>query len=174
MALVVEDGTGKSDADSYLSEADADTYNTAHSASTDWSGADSADKEKALRLATQYLDVRYDGLWKGYKATDAQALAWPRIVAEKEDCYDSAYYAQDALPAVLEKATAELALRVIEGDTLFDDITKPGTIKSQSVTVGPIQKSIEYMGGYNQVKKYPLIDGLVRPLIKNSSILERG
>ena len=56
MALVVEDGTGKTDADSYLSLVDADAYNLAHSASTDWNGAVEAVKEKALRLATQYLD----------------------------------------------------------------------------------------------------------------------
>ena len=173
MPLVVEDGTGKTDADSYLSVTDADTYNTNHSASAAWIAAAEAVKEKALRLATQYLDVRYAGRWKGYKSTDAQALAWPRIVAEKEDCYDSAYYAHDALPVVLKDATAELALRVVGGDTLFADITKPGPIKSQSVTVGPIQKSITYMGGYTQVKGYPLIDGLVKSLI-NSGTLERG
>ena len=174
MALVVEDGTGKTDANSYLSEADADTYNTNHSVSTDWSGATQANKEIALRLATQYLDVRYKSLWKGVKYADAQALDWPRIWAEKEGTYDSSYYDQESIPQILKDATAELALRVIEGDTLFDDIIKPGTIKSQSVTVGPIKKSTSYMGGYTQVKKYPLIDGLVKSLIKNSSSLERG
>lgn len=171
MALVVEDGTGLSTANSYLSEADADTYNTDHSVSTDWSGADSADKEKALRLATQYLDVRYDGRWKSYRSNEDQALDWPRWYAKDSDGY---YWDTDQIPQRLKDATAELALRVIEGDTLFADITKPGTIKSQSITVGPIKKSIEYMGGYTQVKGYPLIDGLVRPLIKNNSSLERG
>jgi len=169
--FVVEDGTGLSTANSYLSVADADQYNENNSASTDWSGATQANKEKALRLATRYLDVRYDGLWKSFRTNETQALAWPRAYAVDQDGY---YWDSDEMPQRLEDATAELALRVIEGDTLFADITKPGTIKSQSVTVGPIQKSIEYMGGYTQVKGYPLIDGLVRPLIKSSSSLERG
>ena len=77
------------------------------------------------------------------------------------------------MPQRLEDATAELALRVVGGDTLFADISKPGTIKSQSVTAGPISKSVAYMGGYTQVKGYPLIDGLVKSLI-NSGTLERG
>jgi len=171
MSLTVEDGTGKTDADSYLSVADADTYNTSHSASAAWIAAVEATKEKALRLATQYLDVRYDGRWKSYRTNETQALAWPRAYAIDEDGY---YWDSDQMPQRLEDATAELALRVVGGDTLLSDITKPGTIKSQSVTVGPIQKSITYVGGYTQVKGYPLIDGLVKPLVKSSSSLERG
>lgn len=170
MALVVEDGSGKTNADSYLSVADADTYHTNHSGSADWSGATTAVKEKALRLATQYLDVRYNGLWKGVRSNDAQALDFPRANVEDADGY---YYESDEIPQRLKDATAELALRVVEGDTLLDDVSKPGTIKSQGVSVGPISKSIEYTGGYNQVKKYPLIDGLVKPLI-SIGVLERG
>lgn len=170
MALIVEDGSGKTDADSYLSVTDADTYHTNHSSSTDWSGATTAVKEKALRLTTQYLDVRYDGLWKGVRSNENQALAWPRTYVEDSDGY---YFESNEMPQRLKDATAELALRVVEGDTLLDDISKPGTIRSQSVSVGPISKSIEYAGGYNQVKKYQLIDGLVRPLI-GVGVLERG
>lgn len=173
MALVVEDGTGKANADSYQSLTDADAYHLAHSASTAWSGAAEAVKEKALRLATQYLDVRYNGLWKGVKFSDAQSLSWPRIWAEKNDTYDSAYYDSDAIPQQLKEATNELALRVVNGDTLFADISKPGIISSTSISVGPISKSVSYSGGYDQVKKYPLIDGLVKPLISTGT-LERG
>ena len=170
MALVVETGTGIANADSYLSVTDADTYNTNHSASAAWISAAEAVKEKALRLATQYLDVRYGGRWKSFRTNETQALAWPRAYAVDQDGY---YWDSNQMPQRLKDAAAELALRVVGGDTLFADITKPGTIKSQSVTVGPIQKSIEYMGGYTQVKGYPLIDGLVKSLI-NSGTLERG
>ena len=170
MALIVEDGSGKTDADSYLSVADADTYHTNHSGSTDWSGATTATKEQALRLATQYLDVRYNGLWKGYRSNETQALDWPRAYVEDSDGY---YYDSDEMPLRVKDATAELALRVVEGDTLLDDITKPGTIKRKRVKAGPVETETEYVGGYNQVKKYPLIDGIVRPLT-GVGVLERG
>ena len=42
MALTHEDGTGKADAESYLSVTDADTYHTAHGDPAAWSGATTA------------------------------------------------------------------------------------------------------------------------------------
>jgi len=170
MALVVEDGSGKKDADSYLSVTDADNYHTNHSGSTDWSGASVAEKEKALRLATQYLDVRYNGLWKGNRSNEEQSLDFPRANIADSDGY---YYEHDEIPQRLKDATAELALRVVEGDKLLDDIMKPGSIKRKRVKTGPVESETEYIGGYNQVKKYPLIDGLIRPLI-SVGVLERG
>ncbi len=171
MSFVVETGAGLSTANSYLSVADADAYHTDHSGSTAWSGASEADKQKALRLGTQYLDVRYDGRWKGTRSNDDQALAWPRANVVDSDGYilDS-----DDLPERLENAVAELALRVIGGDTLLDDIDEPATISSESVTAGPIQFSQQFTGGKSQVKGYPLIDGLIRPLIQDCNTVERG
>jgi hypothetical protein len=171
--FIVETGAGLSNANSYLSLTDANTYHENHSGSTTWTSAAQADKEKALRLATQYLDAKYYNLWKGSIYTDSQALAWPRIWAEKNDCYATAYYDSDALPQQLKDATAELALKIIEGDTLLDDITKPGDIKSKSVTVGPISKTVVYVGGSSNIKSYPLIEKLMRPLL-TSGTLERG
>jgi hypothetical protein len=171
MSFIVETGAGLSTANSYLSVADANTYHTDHSGSTSWSGASQADKEKALRLATQYIDARYDGRWKGSRSNEDQALAWPRANVVDSDGYilDS-----DDLPARLEHAVGELALRVLEGDTLFDDISEPGSIASETIVAGPVEFSQTYVGGKSQVKSYPLIDMLVRPLIQDSNIMERG
>jgi hypothetical protein len=171
MAFEVETGSGSSTANSYLSVADADTYHNDHSGSTDWNGAATADKEKALRLATQYLDIKHDGKWQGYRSNQNQALAWPRSNVADNDGY---YYGSDEIPQRLKDAVAELALRVIQGDTLLDDISKPGTIKSKSVKAGPVQKTTEYVGGMFQVKKYPLIEGLIQHLIESTGCIERG
>lgn len=171
MAFVVEDGTGKSDANSYLSVADADSYHADHSASASWTAATTEQKEKALRLATQYLDARYDGRWRGYQNTSTQALAWPRTSAVDNEGY---VYDNDAVPQRLEDATAELALRVITGDTLYADQTKAARVASSSVTVGPISKSVSYVGGLDPAKKYPLIEALMTPLIAGVGSLERG
>ena len=70
MVLIVEDGTGKADAESYLSVADADTYHTKHGDSADWDGASTGDKEEALRMGTQYLDATYNTLWIGSRANE--------------------------------------------------------------------------------------------------------
>jgi len=171
MALIVEDGTGKTTADSYLSLTDAATYHTAHSDPASWTAAADAIKEKALRLATQYADARYDGRWRGYKNTSTQALAWPRSYA-----VDSEGYAilSTIVPKPLEDAIAELALRVVQGDTLLADIAKPAAISSQSRTIGPISTSVSYVGGMPPTKKYALIEALMAPLIQSSNTVERG
>ena len=76
MALTVEDGTGKADADAFVSVEDCDTYCEARGL-TDWTGvADSpADtKEAAIRRATDHLSAAY--AWKGAKRNGrSQALA---------------------------------------------------------------------------------------------------
>jgi len=171
MAFVVETGAGLSNANSYLSVADADSYHTDHSGSTDWSGASEADKQKALRLATQYLDITYHGRWRGVRCLSTQVLAWPRIGAVDDDEY---LIDEDALPQQLEDACAELALKVIEGDTLIEDFDAPGTVKAEKVKIGPIEESKEYMGGNSPVKKYTTVERLIRSLIESSDTVSRG
>jgi len=171
MSLVVEDGTSKTDADSYLSVADADTYHTAHSASTDWSGAETADKEKSLRLATQFLDAKFNGLWRGYRTYQDQSLDWPRACVEDNDGYS---YVSDQMPQKLLDATAELALKVAGGDTLLDDVDRPGISKTKEVKVGPITIKKDYLGGDSPFKRYPLVEELLRPLLKAANFISLG
>jgi len=169
--FIVETGTGLSNANSYLSITDADAYHLDHSGSTDWSGADNADKEAALRLATQYLDAKHAGKWKGTKYTTTQALAWPRTGAyDGENCLIE----YNVIPQALKDACAELALKVIGGDTLLDDLDKTGVIKSETKKLGILETSKEYIGGKSQVKRYPLIELLVKQLTTDNSVCERG
>jgi len=171
MAFVVETGSGSATANSYLSVADADTYHTDHGDSSDWSGSTEAQKQEALRLATQYLDAKYDGRWKGTRSNEDQALDHPRTGIVDSDGY---IYDSDALAQCLLDATAELARRVREGDTLLDDIGRPGIFKSKRVKVGPIDTTKVYVGGGSQVKTYPLIERLLSHLITDNTMVYRG
>ena len=76
MALVVEDGTGKSNANTYISQSDADSYFSSRDNPTAWTGLSSAKKDAALIYAT----VTLDGMWDfvGTVTTSTQSLAWPR------------------------------------------------------------------------------------------------
>ena len=171
MALVVEDGTGLTNADSYLSEADADTYVAAHGADAVWTAALTADKEEALRLATQALDAQYGGQWRGLRANDTQALDWPRENAEDDDGYA---IDDESVPTALEHACAELAVKEVNGDTLVADLTNPGAVKRELRKVGPITKEDEYVGGKSQIKSYRLVEMLLRPLIHPSNQVARA
>ena len=168
MALTVEDGTGLANADSYLSEADADTYHTNHSNSASWSGATTATKEAALRMATQYLDAVYGMLWLGTRTNELQALDFPR-----QDIFDRDGFvvSSTAVPQEIKNACAEAALRnITETAGLLPDITSPGTIKSESDKIGALATSKTYVGGKSQIKKFRIIDLLVAGLIDSGSI----
>ncbi len=67
MAIIV--GT-----DSYVSVADADTYWTDRN-NLDWATTDVADKEKALRDATVFIDGSYEGRWIGQHPRQQRASA---------------------------------------------------------------------------------------------------
>lgn len=161
MALEVEDGSGKTNSESYLSVAEADAYFAARGNPTAWSGAATSAKEQYLREATEYVDAVYGRRWKGSLVKRDQALDWPRFGVDNDDGWilDS-----DKIPESLKRATAEAALRRAT-DELIPDIDEPGTIQSESVSVGPISQSITYQGGREQVKKFRKIDLLLAELI---------
>lgn len=174
MALIVETGTGVSGADSYISLADANTYVSNHGTSAAWSAAPEASKEQALRLATQYIDLKYGDRFKGCKTWNSQAkrqsLQWPRRGAIDNDGYE---YSDDELPACLLSAVVEAALRVIAGDDLLG-VMDTGIIASESSTIGPLSQSISYVGGKGPYKQYPKIQALIRPIINSSTQMLRG
>ena len=136
MALIVETGAGLSDADSYISEADATAYLTSIGKSDAWDAID--DKEAALRLATSYLLQRYRGRWLGNRRFITQALDWPRYGVVLEDSpggfggYEPLYDI-DKVPPEVKQACALLALKTADGD-LVSDIGR----LTQSESVGSI------------------------------------
>lgn len=86
MALIVEDGTGLPDAESYVSVANCSTYCVKHGLTFDT--AVTADAESALRRATEFLDYTYRQRFPGSRTHRRnQALEWPRTAAY--------YYTQD-------------------------------------------------------------------------------
>jgi hypothetical protein len=128
LTLVVEDGTAKSDANTYISLNDAETYMEGRLHTTTWDGETDANKNAALVQATRILD-RYVN-WLGYKSDQDQALAWPRWGI----CYDCAQYyecaaewygndpyltfsvASDTIPQEIKDAACELALYLLGTD----------------------------------------------------------
>ena len=135
MALVVEDGTGLSNADSYQSLTDADLYATnygltAWSALTASPGVDDTQKEIALRNATLNIDI--SRIYIGEKLNDDQSLEFPRI---PED--------EIGMPQKVRDACVILADLFIQGVDL-NEVAE--VIKEISVGVG--------RGAVAETKKY--------------------
>jgi hypothetical protein len=160
MALVVEDGTGLADANSYISVADADTYHSDRG-HTDWTAAAAEEKEQALILATQYLDGRYRKRWKGYKSTTGQALSWPRLNVRDEDGYSL----DGTIPARLTYATAEAALAQIKGTELSPELERGGQVRRERV--GSLET--EYSPGAPARTALTAVSDLLRGLIIGGS-----
>lgn len=108
MALTVEDGTGLTGADAFISlayyKAWADDRGHSYSAYSD------AELEQAIVRATDYLSESFH--WQGYKLKErgasggTQALAWPRTYVVDRNGYS---VANDEVPVEVMKATAEIA-----------------------------------------------------------------
>lgn len=156
MALVVEDGTGLSNAESYLSVTDANTYFT-NLGTTAWTGTDAV-KEAVLRKATQYLDATYS--WAGTIASTTQALNWPREGVEDSQGRDL----DNTVPRAIENATAELALAALSGDLV--EITNNSNYAIRE-KVGDIE--VEYRSGAPIDRQYRYVDRLLNGLYTSTS-----
>ncbi len=113
MAFIVEDGTGLANATSYATLAFADDY-FADRGVVRWT-EQSCDEEKqvALILATDYLDLRFRYL--GFrKLPETQALEWPRegVISRS----NLVIISSDSVPVRVQKAAAEIAIIALDQD----------------------------------------------------------
>jgi len=162
--FIVEDGGSYSDANAYCTVAEADQITENFGNSTDWSGATDAEKEAAIRQATRYLDLNY--VWAGWKADIDQALQWPRYDMYDED---SNYISESTIPEKLKQACAYLAVKVIEGDTLLEDLQNESKVKKTKDVIGPLTEEREYVSGENPEKTYAVAEKLIVWWVVNGS-----
>lgn len=169
MALIVEDGTGLSTAESYISVADADTYHSDQN-NTSWASLSTPAKEANLRKATEFMIGKYRMRWLGtrMKSSVNQALDWPRAYVYTEPFLHGAigefpYLVPDNIvPKEVKNACAELALRA--------SIAPLGPDLGQKVlqkTVGPI--TVKYDPNSSDLKRYVAITEMLRVYLKNTS-----
>lgn len=162
MALVIEDGNGRADAESYISVADCDAYHLARGNAV-WTG-EVAVKEAALREATAFVEDCYRGLWRGVRSKWEQALAWPRFDVIDQDGF---HLASNQVPALVKDAVCEAALRAIQAD-LTPDLERGGQIKRQKVDV----IETEYKDDAPAGKTYPEIESKLSCLLVNPYVLQ--
>lgn len=168
MALIVEDGSVVSGAESYTSVASADTYIANFLNSSTWIAQATADKERFLRRATQYVDNLYGPRWSGIRIESDQLLDWPRANAQVENYL----FDHDAIPLQLEHAVAEVAVRLNDGIALTTD-SEDGNITAEKVKVGPITVDTEFQGTKVQITVIPDVDMIIAPLLDDTQRAHR-
>lgn len=152
--LIVEDGTGKVDAEAFATVEEADTR-LASLGLTNWAILSEPEKEQALRRAAQFMEQRWRLRWKGVRYSGTQALAWPRanVIAE------GYLYPFDAVPTAVRHANIDLALCAAAGDLTPDP--KPIVIRQK---LGPLER--EYDPKSLQRPRFTGITLMIAPFLK--------
>jgi hypothetical protein len=165
LTLIKEDGTGEVDANSYADLADGDAYFDGHLYASAWTAATQANKDKALVFATRLIDAERQ--FNGVKASDAQALQWPRSNCPDPDpaaeSGNAAVLASNKLPPALVKATCELAKEL----SVQDRTTAPpgeGLVAQWTDTSGT---------KYSKSDKRPVLSYLVQSLLAKYGVTVR-
>lgn len=176
MAFTVEDGTGIVGANSYVTLAFVDEYHEDRGQLT-WVALAILDRQRFLVRASDYIDKRFGRRFRGFRQNKDQGLEWPRL-----DAFDDDDYVLDLIPAQLQKATAEYALRAIDNAQLAPDNEDTG-VDATFTKIGPIEieNTIKKSGGSsiiatNSIKDYPEADLWISELVipSNSRDLSRA
>lgn len=148
MALIVEDGSGLSTSDSYTTVSFIDTYNSSYNSDALWLNAQTNTKERAVRIATQWLDVNFGDVFGGQRTETDQALCFPRInLLDNQTNY---YVDSDSIPLNLQQATAIIAIQSLSEDIWDTDyqinsgVNGGAPIKRQKDKVDTLETETEY------------------------------
>jgi hypothetical protein len=171
VALIVEDGTGKSDAEAYDSLAGVTAELTKYGEEAAWLALVSDTvREQVARKAFRRMNS--EPRYRGTKKTDTQAGEWPRVHAYDDDGWA---YPDDEVPRALKEAFAQFCAEgSVPGADLQPNETTPGTIKSESVSIGPISEAITYESAKSSSVYYRKAQSLLRELVDPGGILERA
>ncbi len=172
--LVVEDGTGLANANSYASLDFANEYHRLRD-NVVWTNATDHNKVGALIRATDYVDRRWRFVGSLFKAT--QALAWPRLDAFDAEGNDQS----ETVPKGIQEAAAEYALRALTSASVLnntDPLLPDGgreelVVVGKRERVGPIEEETRFSEGLARrtIKSYPSAD---RILVQSGLVLGVG
>jgi hypothetical protein len=107
MTVTLVATVGADDANSYITVSTADDLAELAFDAAVWADADADDQRRALIQATAQLDVLP---WVGERATETQALAWPRTDA----VINGRPIPDDEIPREVEQATFDVAVALLQ------------------------------------------------------------
>lgn len=141
LTIIVEDGTGKADANSYATVAEGDAYHEGHLYASAWTGATDERKGIALVMATRMINAAVQ--WAGERGSGEQALEWPRFRVERPDLGRISalgawgnYWPENEVPRPIKDATAEQARALLQKDLSATPASQG--VKSFSVGQGAV------------------------------------
>lgn len=166
ITIIVEDGTGIEDANSYIDETFMSDYVDLQG-STIW--CDNVSKQSlALVQATQFFDLRYSSRFCGELVSEDQGLLFPRLING----------VNTGIPKQLKNAVAALAFKFLSEGTLDLNANSGAAISSQSVSVGngAVSETINYFKESSKAaySEFAITDRYVNQLMKNIGCESKG
>ena len=144
--LVIENGDGLSNSESYVDESYVNAYFLKRG-NTEWDSI--TNKESRIVLAMDFIENNYTYL--GTKLVSTQSLSFPRVI-NGETVY----------PIAIKNALCELALKANTGDLLQD--TGKTTIREK---VGTLE--VEYDANQDDLTSYNYVNKLLAPYLVSIS-----
>lgn len=160
MTLIIEDGSGVENANSYVSVAQAKAYAAARGVTL---GSDAVVEQQLIK-AMDFLEA-FRSDFQGCKTDPAQPLQWPR-----ENVYiDSELFLYDAIPAELKAAQCQLVIEQFNGVDLNPTVSGQFVVREK---VGPIDTQYSEKIGSSGQPQLNTVNNFLAPLLNyNSSYL---
>lgn len=151
--FTVEDGTGLTGANSYVSVEEAEDYFAIDPNATAFLDLDDTNTEAYLAWASRLLDQKTK--WRGSKTVETSGLRWPRVyVIDK----DGNTIGRNVVPKAVKDATCELARFLMD----YNPAVGQGGDNIRRIMVDVVE--IEYQEGTGQSDWPSLINQILRPL----------
>lgn len=155
MALVIEDGSVVTGANSYVSEATGQAY-------ADARGIEVAVTEQLLIKAMDYLEALRSE-YQGTKVSGDQALQWPRsgVVVDEYPIDD------ETIPQCLKDAQCQLAIDA--NSVTLQPTGDRREVLSESYAKGLVAKTYSAGNGGSPRPRLTAAEALIAPLLKSST-----
>ena len=167
MAVTIDATAGGASANSYITLAEADTFVEAMISSSDvskWTTGNDDSRNRALTAAAQRLDRER---FLGARATDTQALQWPRTGVRKPDTYVNTYatgfpfrisddyYTDTEIPDQVKRAQIEMAVYLKNN---VDGISLGGLEDFKNVKIGSLDVTPATTGAIGADRVPPMFE----------------
>ena len=158
MTLVIEDGTGKTNSDSYVTVAEYNAFLNARYVNR--TSISEAQAEAYIFRATDYFENQ---MFVGYVADDDQAMQWPR----HNVVIDGFGIDSDEIPKEVKKSIYEIAYSFEQGYGINDPVSR----ETQSEKIGEI--TITYKNSSASKVLLPAATQALRKIVKSSNTVVR-
>lgn len=173
MALVLEDGTGVSGADSYVDATYVGTFLLEYvgaTAKAAWD-AEASEQDRRCREGSAYVDGGNAGAWRGTRAHETQGRDWPRVGAVDDDGY---VISSTVIPLGVKQASAYASYAGIS-TPLTPSASATSSLGAKTIKAGPVTISKTFSGGgESSSPTFSRIDAFLSGLVESAGEMFRA